>query len=369
VSEARTSPELKTGKQAAAPPTWGLVICTYRRGEVLLRCLRAAMRQTVLPAEVIVVDASPDWELTRDLAIREVKGVRCEYVHAAAARLPAQRNQGIALATADVLFLIDDDSILYPDCAQEILKVYAADSERKIAAVGAMPVPAPPDEEGVPAQASPTNWITVKTSRWGRMVLRLRHWLAKGFDRGEDSFVPYGGTWPKQSIPASCAGLDLQPAKALNGFRMTFRREVIAHVGFVGMLVGSAPFEDIEASHRASRYGAVVNARRARLCHLAWSSGRLNYFSLGALWVMNAAVLHVLHGQDQKQLERIWRRRTFWGMCFELLKDLLKRRRGFPGFAGIRAGRRMLGKIYATTPQRLERWYPRVQRRVCGWRA
>jgi GT2 family glycosyltransferase len=349
-----------------------LIICTYRRGEVLLRCLRGAMSQTVPPIEVIIVDASPDWQGTHDRVMRDIApgapNVRWNYVHAQAARLPAQRNQGIGLATADILFLIDDDSILYRDCAAEILNVYAADVEHKIAAVGAMPVPQPPDGEGVPPQASPTNWITPRTSWWRRTLLGWRYWLAKGFDRGEDSFVPYGGTWPRQTIPPTCAHLDIQPAKALNGFRMTFRREVITRVGFVGMLVGSAPFEDIEASHRATQFGTVVNARRARLCHLAWSSGRLNHFSLGALWTMNGAVLQVLHGQDKKCLERIWRERTRRAMLFELIKDVLKRRRGFPGYAGIRTGRRMLHRIYSMTPDRLSRWYPRVQRRVSAWR-
>ncbi len=353
-------------------PTWGLVIATYRRGEVLLRCLRAATRQTVPPAEVIVVDASPDWETTRDHVMREIAAaaphVRWEYAHAQAARLPAQRNQGIALARADVLFLIDDDSILYHDCAQEILNVYAADTQYQIAAVGAMPVPQPPDGEGVPVQASPTNWITPRTNWLQRTLLAWRYRLAQGFDRGEDSFVPYTGAWPHQHIPPNLAHLDIQPAKALNGFRMTFRREVIAKVGFVGMLVGSAPFEDIEATHRATQYGAVVNARRARLCHLAWSSGRLNHFSLGALWTMNGAVLQVLHGQDKRQLERIWRKRTRRAMFFELLKDILKRRKGYPGFAGIRTGRRMLNRIYSMPPDRLYRWYPRIQRRTSAWR-
>jgi glycosyltransferase involved in cell wall biosynthesis len=32
-----------------------------------------------------------------------------------------QRNQGLQLATADVVFLLDDDSLMYPTCAEEIM--------------------------------------------------------------------------------------------------------------------------------------------------------------------------------------------------------------------------------------------------------
>ena len=359
---------------AASLPSWALVVCTYRRPDVLLRSLRAATRQSIPPTEIIVVDASPDWETTRNRVTQEIAPcapptINWQYVHAQAARLPAQRNQGIALATADILFLIDDDSILYPDCAEEILNVYAADTHRKIAAVGAMPLPGPPpDGQGLPPQATPTTWITPNTPAWKRLLLALRHRLAAPFDRGEDSFLPYALHWPRQTIPPDLAHLDLQPAKALNGFRMTFRRDVITQVGFLGMLVGSAPFEDIEATHRATQHGLVVNAKRARLCHLAWSSARLNHFSLSALWAMNAAVLQVLHGQDKPALERIWRRRTAKAMWFELAKDLLKRRWRLPAFNGLRVARRLLPRIYSMTPMQLERWYPRVQRRITAWR-
>ena len=362
------SPDDPTSRPAN-PPSWALVICTYRRADVLLRCLRAAMQQTVPPIEVIVVDASPDWSQTRERVKREVAGetaVRWQYVPADVAGLPAQRNQGIALATAAVLFMIDDDSIMYPDCAREILEVYAADTEHRVAAVGAVPAPgAPPDGAGLPPQADPTVWAT---GRPGKFTSRLRWWLSLPFDRGERSFIPYAGHWPDQSVPPQCAHLGVEPARTLNGYRMTFRREVIAKVGFTGMLAGSPPFEDIEATHRASLHGAVVNAPRARLCHLTWNSARLNRMAYSALWVTNGAALHVLYGRDKHALERVWRRRTAVAMWLHLLKDLAKRRWKLPEFRGIRRGRRMLDRIYARTPAELTRWYPRVQSVIRRWR-
>jgi glycosyltransferase involved in cell wall biosynthesis len=356
-------------------PTWALVVCTYRRADVLLRCLRAALRQTVPPIEVIVVDASPNWEQSRDRVMREIAAdapaVNWRYVKADIPSLPAQRNQGIALASADILFMIDDDSILYTDCAQEILKVYAADTNHRIAAVGAVPVPGePPDGAGVPPQADPTEWASgdAHSSAPKRLRDRLRWWLSLPFDRGERSFLPYTGRWPTQSIPPECVHLGLQLARTLNGYRMTFRREVIAKVRFTALLAGSPPFEDIEATHRASQYGAIVNAPLARLCHLTWNAARLNQLAYSALWVTNAAVLHVLYGQDKPALRRIWRRRTAGAMWLHLLKDLLKRNWRFPEFRGIRRGRKLLDRIYAKTPGQLERWYPRVQSLIRRWR-
>ncbi len=48
-----------------------------------------------------------------------------------------QRNQAMELVRADIVFLIDDDSFMYDDCAAEILAVYEKDEAGAIAAVGA----------------------------------------------------------------------------------------------------------------------------------------------------------------------------------------------------------------------------------------
>ena len=49
-----------------------------------------------------------------------------------------QRNQAIDLATSDILFFFDDDSLMHPRCAEEIMRVYEADSRALVQAVGAI---------------------------------------------------------------------------------------------------------------------------------------------------------------------------------------------------------------------------------------
>ena len=60
-----------------------------------------------------------------------------------------------------------------------------------------------------------------------RIRRKVRWNVAKIFDRGPESFLPYDGRWNQPPVPAEFAQLDLSTARALNGFRMTFRREVI----------------------------------------------------------------------------------------------------------------------------------------------
>ena len=84
--------------------TWALVIPTYQREPVLLRCLRFAAQQTLLPTEIIVIDASTDWEKTRNKVTQELIAqyptIDWQYVQANRASSAAQRNQGIERATA-----------------------------------------------------------------------------------------------------------------------------------------------------------------------------------------------------------------------------------------------------------------------------
>lgn len=367
--------EFDPGRQnlEAELPAWALVLCTYRRREVLLICLRAALAQTRPPAEVIIVDASPDWQENRmavmvDIA-RLYPNIRWKYTEAQRRSLPAQRNQGISIATAPILFMIDDDSIMYPNCAEEILRVYAADRQGQIAGVGAAEVAQPPDEandlqrttQGAPPAGQDADAISLAGGVLRRLRTTLRWNVAQLFDRGPNAFLPYEGKWIDQPIPKSCAHLDLTPARSLNGFRMTFRREAIARGGFLGWFVGYAPLEDLDGSHRASRYGALVTANRARLCHLTIRGGRPSHYSATAQWVMSGAVLHSVFANDRTAMARAWRRQVNRFMLLELVKDVAKGRLTLPGFRGILHGSRKLGQIYSMTPDQLETWYPPVQ--------
>jgi glycosyltransferase involved in cell wall biosynthesis len=376
-------------RDGAPLPAWGLVLSTYKRRDVLMLCLQAALAQTRPPAEVVIVDASTDWRETRAQVIAELAparpGVRWHYVEAERRSLPAQRNQGIALSTAPILFMIDDDSLMYPDCAEQILRVYAADRGRQIAGVGAVEAgSAPPragdpathaglgaagDEAGPAARRGGRAWSAGPVgpqNAVGRFRTLVRWNVAQLFDRGPESFLPYRGSWDDWPVPADVAHLDVSPARALNGFRMTFRRDVIAREGFVGWFVGYAPLEDLDASHRASRHGMLVNAHGARLCHLTHPSGRQNHFSVAAQWVMSNAVLQAVFGNDRPALARAWRRRVTRFLILEMIKDVAKGRVTLPTFRGILHGARHLRAIYAMTPGELERWYPRVQAALMG---
>ena len=130
--------------------TWALVIATYQRAHILPRCLRLAVQQTRLPMEIIVVDSSQNWEETRDaIKAKLIVALSRRFVGRMSLRnrrsSASQRNQGVRLATADILFLIDDNSLMYPDCAEQIMRIYEADKDKTVSGINAIHVPVPPD--------------------------------------------------------------------------------------------------------------------------------------------------------------------------------------------------------------------------------
>jgi glycosyltransferase involved in cell wall biosynthesis len=123
------------------PLTWSLSVPTYRRPVVLKECVGCALAQTRPPHEIVIIDASDDWDASKEEISRLLDdsrmAVRLVYEKAVVASSAAQRNQAMAASTSDVVFLIDDDSLMYPDCAEVVMDIYERDVSRRVLAVAA----------------------------------------------------------------------------------------------------------------------------------------------------------------------------------------------------------------------------------------
>ncbi len=90
-------------------PLASLTIPTYNRCDILRECLLAALNQTV-PVEIIVIDDGST-DATEEMMGKEFPQIR--YERLAGPNGPCVlRNLGAKLATAPILFPIDDDSVM-----------------------------------------------------------------------------------------------------------------------------------------------------------------------------------------------------------------------------------------------------------------
>ena len=119
-----------------------------------------------------------------------------------------QRNQGIALATADILFLIDDDSLMYPGCAGRIMAIYEADRDGAVAGVQATLAAAPPGDLEVADGRKKTGYGAVPEVRGGRLrTVKEALWRHLFLMDAPTLFIPYDGAYPRRPLPSAIARL------------------------------------------------------------------------------------------------------------------------------------------------------------------
>lgn len=260
--------------------SWGLVIPTYQRADVLIRCLELAMGQTRPPAEIIVVDGSPDWQTTRQRIFQTLVPAApdMKWIVEPAARLSAaaQRNQGILQSAVDVIFLLDDDTWMYPQAAQRVMEVYEADSGHAIAGLMPLLTAIPPgagladSSAGHAAQAGQAGLPTHNP----RAESRFKGWR-RSAQKWNDWFK--GPMLPPQlnhvsDRPLPNVGVAMNAVQALHGCRMTFRRNVAAKHLFDENM--QYLHEETEMCLRAGADGAMVQIHEPLMFH-ANAAGRV----------------------------------------------------------------------------------------------
>lgn len=343
------------------PLTWALTIATYKREHILLRCLRLAANQTKPPQEIVVVDASPNFEEIQSKVIQEISQshphIKLIYVKAERPSSTAQRNQAIQLASADILFLIDDDSLMYLDCAEEVMKVYEADSQEIVKGVSPIPVPTPPDFEEDTEQ-SKAQTPSLETQFNPSPIRRLAKSLLK---TEQTYFLPYDEDYPVHEIPQEISHLNIGQIEVMAGYAMTFRRSILQKELFSEILDRYAAGEDQDLSYRVSRHGLILNAIDARLCHLQISGGRLSKYVVAILSALNPAVLHQFYSSDLPRSHQKWRAILKQRLLMNFLKDLTDKYWDLPRARGIMYALSKLELIYSKSPQDLLEFYPKFQ--------
>lgn len=358
------------GAQQSERLTWALCVSTYNRLDMLELCVRHALKSTRMPAEIVICDASADWDghRARIAPMAEAAGVPLCYLPAPKKSLPAQRNHGIGAAAADILFLIDDDAFLHPECAEVILRVYESDRDRRIAAVSASDAPLP---EATPLDAAGkdgANKAPLIDRLLGSSALIRFFWTEVLMMSAEKMFLPYDGTWhkPTEAEVAAYSASALFPVSLISGYRITVRRTIALAEPFDGDLLAYASAEDLDATYRFSRHGWNVVAVEGRIYHHEALAGRLKRQQSARLSVLNIAFFlrkHARHPLRQSLGFGVMLARR---LLAEVLKDGLARRWQFPQLRGVAAAIpdsiRVLTHDRATLPA----FYDGIQRKVLG---
>ena len=109
-----------------AAPRLTVAVCTYDRHDVLPDALASLLAQDCVPGflEIIVIDNSPDQKAAARVAARYGDEPRIRYLLEPTPGLSNARNVGTAQAKAALVAFVDDDAIVAPNWAREIVLAF-----------------------------------------------------------------------------------------------------------------------------------------------------------------------------------------------------------------------------------------------------
>ena len=257
----------KTNQADGSRPDSSFVIATRNRADDLLNTVRSLVEQTVLPAELVVVDSSDDTPTRPEIEeLCSSAGIKLDYHHPAPRGLTVQRNVGIDRSSGDPVFFVDDDVWMDPNCHQEVLKEYDRWG---------------PELGGV--RATPTRPARPSLgTRTYRRIFGIGGWWPEASGKVRPGFYAEG--------VSDSAGV--RRLEYFNGWFMSYRREVFEHERFDEALAGYGYKEDLDFSYRVSRRYTLVQTPAARCDHLKSGASRLSSHQLQRMNLANQFYLH-----------------------------------------------------------------------------
>ena len=274
------------------------IIAARNRPDELLVAVESIVRQTVLPAELCIVDSSDETPTrTKIEELCASAGLKLDYHHPAPRGLTIQRNIGIDRTSGDPVFFVDDDVALEPDCHERILEEY----ERWEAAPGVKlgGVRATPKNPARPPLIS-VLW---------RKLFGIGGWWPEASGKMRSGFWVEGVSIAK----------GVRRLEYMTGWFMSFKREVFELERFDENLAGYAHKEDVDFTYRVHQHGYVLLQTPAAVCnHFMTSTSRLTSHQLTRMNLHNQFYLHRKNmPQDARHKLALW-----WGLIGQLLLNV-----------------------------------------------
>ena len=262
-----------------------LIICTYRRPKSILSLLESIKGQSLLPDELLIIDASEDNQTRIAIQQTELVGLRYIQVGINHRGLTKQRNFGLAHINQshDIVAFVDDDVILAKDYFHELNKGFL--ERKEIIGFG-----------GIATNENKWHKVESKIFRTDKHEIiidghvyrlslrnRVRNIL------GLLSHLP-PGRMPNYSHGKTC-GFPLTgkiyPVDLLVGMSMAFRFKAIEEIKFSNYFDGYGLYEDADFSIRAGHIGPLAINTKVLLEHHHAAGGRPNTFKYGKMVVRN----------------------------------------------------------------------------------
>ncbi len=285
-----------------------IVTPTFRRPSEVIGLLENFGKQTLLPAEVILVDGAPVEETATEEAVKPLIAklpFPCRYIrHGGGTAI--QRNVGIENAHTPLIALIDDDIRLEPDFLAQIASAFAMDKEKQVGGI-------------VGYRTNQHFDPNVQRWRWYRRLGFFstyqpgRYDFESGYPINVNLQPPFEGVREVDFMTTSCA---------------VWRRDVFDQgLSFDPFFRDYGMLEDAHFSLRAGRRWILWQSGDARCLHLHSPGGRVSSRKIGFKCVVNYYYVFrdLVRPLTWRHQFRFWRFQAF--EIFRVLVSAIRRGR------------------------------------------
>jgi len=221
------------------------VIPTRDRSKTLARTLKSLSQQSLQPFEILVIDGSTD-DNTQNLCNSELPELKTKIKYFRATEIGAatQRNQAMKYTSQNVIWLMDDDILLEPECLDRLWNALQSDS--LIGGVNAMI----------------TNQRYLPPGQISRRLFQFLH------GRAETSYAGKCIGPALNLLPEDDPNLpEVVPVEWLNTTCTLYRKESLPEPLFPDNFTGYSLMEDVTLSLMVGKKWKLINARTARIFH------------------------------------------------------------------------------------------------------
>lgn len=246
-----------------------LVVATKDRPDDLRKMLNSLQVQTMIPEEIIVVDASAD---PVEGILKEFPNLNLRYLRHLPPSAAAQRNAGLQACSPDATLIgfADDDIVFEPEAFEHLIHFW--------------------DNEPADTLGAAFNLINYPQQR-PSLFKHSRISEALGLYSSRPGTVTRSG-W-QTIIPglAETQYVDWLPTTAV-----TFRREALKLSIFDNFYESYSYLEDLDLSYTISRAGRLAVVANAGFSHFPSPGGRVTWLRFGRLEVRNR--IHFVRKHD-----------------------------------------------------------------------
>lgn len=261
---------------------FSLIICTYKRPEILLRLLSSVKKQETYPDEILIIDGSPDDKTLQAVKSKDFTSLNYFQVKEKDRGITRQRNFGVSKVQegVEIICFLDDDVVLETNYFKELLKTYRKKPDA--IGVGGYILAEVEWKKNVPPSFEDYEIDGYVRKLGSRNVLRKRLGLLS--DKAPGVMPEFSNGYSTGFLPPSGK---VYPVEYFMGGVASYKKELFDKISFSSYFEGYGLYEDLDFCLRASSLGQLYVNTAARLHHLHEESGRPNKFVYGKMVVRN----------------------------------------------------------------------------------